>query len=237
MPIRADSACTEDWASFQPREAGRHCGTCDVTVVDLSRLTRRKAEAMVRAVGGRMCARMRVDAEGEPLFLPETERAPRLLGVAALGLLAAACDSGPAPASVAEPPEVALTNDAAPSLLGGSSTERFGGSLMTTEHTPMRPLAGAQSGAAPVAATAAPPATGDLDLPGLPTAEQILLTEAKVEHEEHERARARRRRGRTTTASIAPGTLVHPLPPLTRPNPGNVSTPAVMYLGGISYTP
>jgi hypothetical protein len=213
MPIRADSPCHERWADFEARPGGRHCGSCDVTVVDLTRLTRRRAEALVAASGGRMCARMRVDRDGAPVFRPETERAPSFLG-AAVGLLAAACSSASAAEPAPEPPRATLLVE----------THATSGSLMRTEHVPMRPLAGTEHDE--VAPTEVSIATPEPD--PTPTPEQLLLTAEKEERETRGRTR---RRTRTTTASVAPGTVVHPLPPM------NVSRPTPLDLGGISDSP
>ena len=132
MPIRANSACHERWSDFDEREGGRHCGSCDVTVVDLTRVTRRKAERLVRDAGSHLCARLRVDLDGQPVFVPETERAARFFGVATLGLLAAACEPSVATERVPD--------DATVSILDDTSAAGFGGSLMGIERTPMRPL-------------------------------------------------------------------------------------------------
>lgn len=230
MPIRADSPCRERWSTFEPRPEGRHCGSCDVTVVDLSRLSRRKAEAVVIAAGGRLCARLRVDSRGEPVFRPETPPARAFFGAAALGLLTAACD----PASAPEAPSSPLLAAAPSGLFDDASPAHFGGSLMSVEHTPMRPLSASVAGPAATVPETAPIVAGVEEV--LPTEEQRLLTEAKNERERH--ARRRRRTSRTTTASVAPGTVVHPLPPMGTPSPGNVAPPPThLYLGGISYTP
>ncbi len=225
MPIRAESACAERWSSFEPRPGGRHCGSCDVTVVDLSRLTRRKAEALVIAAGGRLCARLRVDARGEPVFRPESPRAPAFFGAAALGLLTTACEPGAAL-------EARPSAETAPSALDDASPAHFGGSLMSVEHSPMRPLS-PSSEARP---TPGPSETAAIVEDVVPTEEQRLLTEAKSERERH--AARRGRGGRARAASVAPGTIVHPLPPIGAPAPGNVATPPThLHLGGISYTP
>lgn len=216
MPIRADSPCHERWTDFEKREGGRHCGSCDVTVVDLSRLSRKRAEALVIAAGGKLCARMRVDGRGEPVFRPEPAGASRLVGVA-VGLLAAACDAPPAPppAAVAAPVATLLT-DLSPRS----------GSLMTTEHTPMLPIPELPSTPVVVGVVEAPAVEVDV----VPTPEQLLLTEEK-EARETRPTRLRRR-------AVAPGTVVHPLPPIGGTVPMNVSRPDPgLYLGGISYTP
>jgi hypothetical protein len=216
MPIRADSPCSERWDDFDARAGGRHCGSCDVTVVDLTRLTRRRAEKLVRDAGGRLCARMRVDRGGAPVFSPEPHPMPSVALVAA-SLFVAACEGGSEPAS--EPAPVAPT---ATLLLDTGPTS---GSLMTTEHAPMRPLPETSEPAVAEVVLAPVEELG-------PTPEQLLLTEAKEEREESARERRRSRR----TAVVSPGTLVHPLPPIgTTQN--NTSVTSTLYLGGISYVP
>ena len=222
MPIRANSACHERWSDFEERGGGRHCGSCDVTVVDLTRVTRRTAERLVRDAGSHLCARLRVDVDGQPVFVPETERASRFLGAATLGLLAAACE----PSVATEPVPV----DATVSILDGASAAGFGGSLMGIERTPLRPLGEAPASVTGQVAEAVAVVLAPAEV--VPSEEQLLLTEAKL-------ARGRPRRGhRTTSASISPAALVHPLPPFGSSNPGNVPPPSShLFLGGISYVP
>ena len=73
ISFRITSSCEEDWDAMTPRDAGRHCGSCDRQVYELHTLTRGAAEALVRklhAADGRVCARIAVDADGAPLFAP-----------------------------------------------------------------------------------------------------------------------------------------------------------------------
>ncbi|MCC6874333.1 MAG: hypothetical protein IT378_08540, partial [Sandaracinaceae bacterium] len=82
-------------------ERGLWCGACEREVIDLTRLTRKQALPVLRSREP-VCIRVRLDAEGEPVFVPEIERGPRGWIVAAA--LAAGCT---APASAPAPPPAA----------------------------------------------------------------------------------------------------------------------------------
>lgn len=65
--IQIASPCQASWASMQGDERTRHCGECKKDVHDLSKMTRREAEALVSSVGvdgHRPCIRMWVRADG-----------------------------------------------------------------------------------------------------------------------------------------------------------------------------
>src|SRR4051812_18662002 len=102
LPIQVASACSEDWAAMRPSGDGRHCGQCDKTVIDLSRMTRSQAERRIRAGGrGEMCVRLAEDERGEAVFRSERRRLPLLSPLAFAGLLAA-CAPEPAPEAASD---------------------------------------------------------------------------------------------------------------------------------------
>lgn len=87
---------------MEPRGHGRHCLSCDRVVIDLTRATPTQAlgYAALFGSGGRLCGRLRVDAEGdailrrEPTREPTRERPGRRFGLAvATALGSAACGS------------------------------------------------------------------------------------------------------------------------------------------------
>ena len=170
MKIRVATACSERWESFPARGAGRHCDSCDRTVVDLSVLTRRAAEAWLGARRGeRVCGRLLVDARGEPVFRPERRRLPVLGSVAFAGMLAACVPD--------EPPPVAEATTAQPAE-PVDTLEGFSGSLAMGRMMPMAPED---------PSIAASPTPTPTVIEPIPSPEQIALT-----HEKHERHRARR---------------------------------------------
>lgn len=59
--ISIATPCDADWDSMTPVDPAarvRHCAACDKNVYNLSEMTRRDAEALLRAHEGRLCARL-----------------------------------------------------------------------------------------------------------------------------------------------------------------------------------
>jgi hypothetical protein len=244
MPISFDSPCHQDWSTFTSVSGAsaerRHCQSCDKTVVDMTRLTRRAAERMVIEAGGKMCGRLRVDPSGAPVYRREIERAPGLLGIAAASLLAA-CGSTTEDGPVAVHGEV-------PSA-GGDHLLADGAPSSGSLAAPMMPLADDRDLVVTAVderpgTTIAAIVTEEDDEAVVPTEDQRLLTEAK-DGEDHPRGTARRRRGADTT----PVTTVTPhgrrnnggghvvTAPITGPGPAINNPPETVMMGGISYTP
>ncbi len=98
MPLHIASPCGEDWDAMEVRGRGRHCAKCDHVVVDLSRMTRAKAEAFVRArEGRRVCARLFVDPVTGEAWFPPSEATPArgAGGLVLAAALAAGCAEPP----------------------------------------------------------------------------------------------------------------------------------------------
>jgi hypothetical protein len=164
MLERLRNRCDQRWADLVPRGEGRYCGKCDTTVVDLSRLTKRGAQA--RSEGGG-CFRVRIDDGGAPIFRSEPERR---LGRKALAMAAAlaGCSAPAAPISEvaevsAEPP--ALPDDVTDDVPAGVALEE----LMSVEVVPPQADQDATPNAEQLARTArkhAPPASAPTHYPG-----------------------------------------------------------------------
>lgn len=172
-----ENACAEDWSAMGRAGQGRHCRRCATDVVDLTRVTRSQAEAILRAAGGTVCGRVRSDAHGALVFAPEPVRRG-ILPVAVAGLLAA-CASEPDPAADVADVAVAST-DVGPAGLALSTTRpgRFGGSIATGVMMPVgpdAPLVVSPASATPVPTIAATEDEGDVT----PTAEQRAQTRRK----------------------------------------------------------
>jgi hypothetical protein len=159
MDFRIPEPCEERWEEMEERPGGRFCRRCQHTVVDLSRMSRRQAQARVgRAGGGYLCVQLALDEQGAPLFRPEPSRAPRWAGglvlVAALG--AGGCDDrASADSPVITEPACAL--EEAPML------------PVSVQTPPMEPLPGLVEEAE----------VGADDGPVVPSAEQRELTRRK----------------------------------------------------------
>jgi Carboxypeptidase regulatory-like domain len=71
--------CSADWDNMAGTDQVRHCVQCDKNVCNLSAMTRRRAEAVLRETEGRLCARLYRRADGTIL----TENCP--VGLRAIG--------------------------------------------------------------------------------------------------------------------------------------------------------
>lgn len=69
--------CHESWAAMTPTAAGRHCATCQKTVVDFTRHTDAEILAALARATGETCGRLRPEQLGRPLrplLLPAPSR-------------------------------------------------------------------------------------------------------------------------------------------------------------------
>jgi hypothetical protein len=71
--------CPADWNQMPGTDQVRHCGQCNKNVYNLSAMTRREAEALLREQEGQLCARLYRRADGTIL----TENCPA--GLRAIG--------------------------------------------------------------------------------------------------------------------------------------------------------
>ncbi len=262
MPITPDSPCHERWSELSPAGDGRYCGKCDKTVVDLTQLTRRQAEKLIVSAGGSMCGRMRLDPSGAPAFRRETERVPGLLSVAAASLLAA-CGSNTEDGTSSSTTSTAASVE--PSAGGDHLLEAgapTNGSIVMLPLADDRDLAAAADGSSTTAddsstTIAAFSVESDEADAVTPTADQLLLTEAKDESRRPRTAGTTHRRPRrphgdpSTPGTSTPGTSTPGASTGRRNNGGSVAVaphtaplPAVnnppdsmVFMGGISYTP
>lgn len=109
-----EGPCHESFLDMPVRGAGRHCGSCERTVVDMTRMSREEAETLYAKSGGDLCGYVLRDAEGTAFF-PEVQRPT--LGLAAVGLAATLLAPGCGAADVrADEPPSLLVDDAPPML-------------------------------------------------------------------------------------------------------------------------
>ena len=73
------SPCPANWDSMPGTDQVRHCSQCNQNVYNLSAMTRRQAEKLLRETEGRLCARLYRRADGTIL----TENCPA--GLRAIG--------------------------------------------------------------------------------------------------------------------------------------------------------
>ncbi len=109
--MRIATPCSVAWSSMTGTDRQRHCGQCDKTVFDLSKLTRAEAEALLADKGGSLCARYYERGDGTIVMADCLVRRKRRRLVTA-GVVAAAALTGSAAVAVHEPdPEVAAIGD------------------------------------------------------------------------------------------------------------------------------
>jgi hypothetical protein len=157
---------------MRPRGEGRHCERCEKTVVDLSRVTRSQAEAMVRAHGGQLCARLAEDETGKTVFRPERTRLPVFAPIALAGLLAACAPEASEEVAPSDDTEEVLDPGDGAHL--DASAVGFGGSLATGVMMPIAPSHAPVPVPVAVAVSTLGPGTD-----GTPTDEQLALTRRK----------------------------------------------------------
>jgi outer membrane protein OmpA-like peptidoglycan-associated protein len=105
VELRIASPCTAAWEQMAPVSGGRWCDRCERPVHDLTRATALEVRATAVVFGGSgLCARLRVDADGEAILRvprPSPSRARPTLAAAVLGVGAAA--AGCASAAPSDP--------------------------------------------------------------------------------------------------------------------------------------
>src|SRR5258705_549057 len=65
--ISIAAPCSADWDSMPGSDRVRHCDQCNKNVYNLSEMTRRQAEALIREKEGQLCARLYRRADGSIL--------------------------------------------------------------------------------------------------------------------------------------------------------------------------
>ncbi len=91
--------CSEPWETMEIREGGRFCARCKHVVTDLTGMTRRQAEKIVKRAADDLCIQIVLDADDRAVFRPPPIRAPHWAGgvVLTAALTAGGCDRGAPP--------------------------------------------------------------------------------------------------------------------------------------------
>jgi len=98
--LKVAAPCPADWEQMKGDARVRHCGSCRLNVYNLSAMTRREAEALVRRTEGRLCVRFYRRADGTvltadcPVGLAAVRRRIALLGGALAAMLVAMFTAG-----------------------------------------------------------------------------------------------------------------------------------------------
>jgi hypothetical protein len=90
-PLQINKPCHENWGAMTPNERGRHCASCNKTVVDLTAMPVSQAAAFMNDLGDRLrskpdqhvCVRAHADTSGR-LMKPGARRLLRPEGLAAI---------------------------------------------------------------------------------------------------------------------------------------------------------
>lgn len=120
--MRIAHPCSEDLPSMPRTPGGVHCSRCDRDVVDLRRVPRKRALAILaekRASEGRVCAWVRATADGSAVFAPDPSRLARLAGPALVATALAACATPTSQHASATP--VTLAHESTPTSGGNTN--------------------------------------------------------------------------------------------------------------------
>jgi hypothetical protein len=90
-PLQINKPCHENWGAMTPNERGRHCASCDKTVVDLTVMPAVEARAFMNDLGDKLrsksgehvCVRAHADTSGR-LMKPGARRLLLTNGLAAI---------------------------------------------------------------------------------------------------------------------------------------------------------
>jgi hypothetical protein len=91
--IRIASPCSADWNEMYGNERKRFCGDCKLNVYNLSGMSRRDAEELLRGSEGRLCVRYYQRADGTiltddcPVGWAKVKRRARVAATAAFSLI------------------------------------------------------------------------------------------------------------------------------------------------------
>lgn len=102
--ILLTSPCSTDWEGMRGDDKTRFCDDCQTRVYNLSAMTRREVESLVRETNGRFCARVIRDADGS--VITATEKA----GLNLIRLRTSKFASAMVTAALSLSPVVAATN-------------------------------------------------------------------------------------------------------------------------------
>jgi hypothetical protein len=69
--VQINQPCSTAWESMAGDDRSRFCSECDKIVYNLSAMTRREAEALVREADGKLCARLVRDTNGSIVTVSE----------------------------------------------------------------------------------------------------------------------------------------------------------------------
>ncbi len=127
---------------------GVHCSRCDRDVLDLRRVPRKRALAVLaqkRASEGKVCAWVRATPDGTPIFAPDPSRLVRLAGPAMMASALTACGASATERQAAPIAFVQPVAPPEPAPTSGGNTNAVPAPVVTTAApSPVQPASNVQ---------------------------------------------------------------------------------------------
>ena len=148
VPLGIKTPCPKTWDQLTGGESKRFCSECSLHVHNAAQLTRHEAQELVSKANQRVCMRMQLDPQGEPIFrdskpamvlprIPFAARATRWALATAAGLLAACHRSESPNTRVGSAPNMGTTQTS--TIMGKvAPTERLGDVAIPQPEPPER---------------------------------------------------------------------------------------------------
>ena len=145
--MRIAHPCSENLPGMPRTPGGVHCSRCDRDVLDLRRVPRKRALAVLaekRAVDGKVCAWVRATPAGTPVFAADPSRLARFAGPAIVASALTACGAS---ATERHAAPIAFVEPVAPAPSSGGNTNAVPtpvvASVISTS-SPVRPASNVQ---------------------------------------------------------------------------------------------
>lgn len=76
ITLTVPQPCHEDWDKMTPNERGRHCASCNKTVIDFSLYSDRELVEFFKNASGRVCGRLNNWQANREIIISDTHRSP-----------------------------------------------------------------------------------------------------------------------------------------------------------------
>jgi len=126
------SPCTADWNSMNGNDQVRFCEHCQLSVQNLSQITRNQAQRLVANSNGRLCVRYHQDSTGQPFASPLRQKLHRIGGRASRLAAGAFSATLSVTSAVAQPASIHSHNLNSPIVAQTSTRRSLGSSIAGT---------------------------------------------------------------------------------------------------------